>query len=134
MENEFKRDEATVAKARAEGANLTAIQDLKQEQFFENCILEDEILQLESRQLCKEAYRYRVPIPNHSDSELWKESNSIGGRQLTTKGFALLISDLRKEKNDRWQYWEARTKVIIPLASALTGLFGVLIGWAAFWK
>jgi hypothetical protein len=57
------------------------------------------------------------------------------------KGFAFLRSEIRKEKsdrlkekNERWQYWELRTKVVVALATALTGLVGALIGWAAIWK
>jgi hypothetical protein len=65
---------------------------------------------------------------------MWEQSTNIGGWQLTTKGFATLKADIRKEKNERWQYWELRTKVLVTLATAMTGLVGALIGWAAFWK
>jgi hypothetical protein len=131
---EFRRDNAAVAKARAEGASVSAIRDLQRSQWEENRILDDEITQLESRYICKEAYRLRVPVPERSDGELWEESFVIGGWQLTDKGFSVLRSDIRKEKNERWQYWELRTKIVVAAATALTGLVGALIGWAAIWK
>lgn len=134
LEREYRRDAEAVAEARAKGATPSAVYDLQQQQHFENLILEDELDQLDTRIICKAASRFRVPIPNHSDKELWEESSVIGGWQLTTKGFAQLRSELRKEKNERWQYVELRTKVIIGTAVALTGLIGALIGLKAIWK
>jgi hypothetical protein len=65
---------------------------------------------------------------------MWEQSSVIGGWALTPKGFDKLRADIRKEKNERWQYFELRIKVLIPLVTALTGLVGAMIGWAALWK
>jgi hypothetical protein len=128
----YKADDLDVARKKASGATASEIYDLKGQQAQENWIIEDELQQLESRFLCLQAHKYRVPIPPHKEPDLWEESSSIGGWQLTAKGFAMLRADLRKEKNERWQWWELRTKVLVALATALTGLVGALIGWAAF--
>jgi hypothetical protein len=130
----YKADDKAVAKARAAKASAQDIHDLKYEQAQENWLLEDELQQLESRYLCLQANKHRVPIPPHSDKELWEESNNISGWQLTAKGFASLRADLRKEKNERWQWWELRIKVLVALATALTGLVGAIIGWIALAK
>ena len=132
LEREYRRDAVAVAELRAEGASSSKIYELQERQHFENRIMEDEISQIESRNLCTEANRFRVPIPH--DEDMWEESSVIGGRSLTSQGFALLRSEIRKERDYRWQYWETRTKVIVTIATALTGLFGALIGWTAFWK
>ncbi|MBI5263851.1 MAG: hypothetical protein HY852_18740 [Bradyrhizobium sp.] len=73
-------------------------------------------------------------MPPHSDEEAWEKSTNIGGYQLTQKGYAALRAELRKEKNERWQWWELRSKVLIAVATSLTGLFGALIGWLALFK
>ena len=134
LNKEFRRDAAAVAKATASGASLSAVEDLKHQQWEENRILADDISQLESVRICQQARRFRVPTPKYSDDELWERSPVIGGWQLTDRGFAVLRADIRKEKNERWLYWEIRTKVVVAIATALTGLVGALIGWAAFWK
>lgn len=128
----YKDDDRAVAEMQAAGMASVEIYNLKSDREQDNWILEDELQQLESRYICLEAHKYRVPIPPHDDPAFWEQSKSIGGWQLTAKGFATVRADLRKEKNERWQWWELRTKVLVTLATALTGLVGALIGWAAF--
>jgi hypothetical protein len=133
LHRDYKRDEAAIAKARKEGLNSSEISMLEYSQRSENQILEDEIAQLETRILGRKAVHYKIPFPD-SGEEFWEESSVIGGRQLTTKGFAKLRSEIRNEKNERWKYFELRIKVVVALATALTGLFGVLIGWVVLQK
>jgi hypothetical protein len=130
----YREDEVRIRKAEADGLRGNALADYKQQLWSENRIVEDEISQLQSRLLCLKASRYGVPVPSYADKEMWEESANIGGWHLTTKGYATLRADIRKERNELWQFWELRTKVIVALATALTGLFGALIGWAAFWN
>lgn len=98
----------------------------------EKRIYVDEIEQIKSRILCAKANRLGVPIPMDEDS--WHESNVIGGRALTTKGFADLRAAVRKERNEKWSFWELRLKVIGAVLTAATGAAGALIGLVAIWK
>jgi hypothetical protein len=38
---------------------------------------------------------------------------------------------IRKERNERWQFWELRLRVLIAFAGALTGAIGAAIGLIA---
>ena len=38
---------------------------------------------------------------------------------------------IRKERNERWQFWELRLKVLAAFATALTGAIGVTVGLIA---
>jgi len=68
------------------------------------------------------------------DDDAWDVSNVIGGRALTSKGFAELRAAVRKERNERWAYWELRFKVLAAILTATTGAAGALIGLVAIWK
>ena len=131
LKKAYKADDKAVDQARAAGLHSEEIYNLKCDQAQEQWLLEDELQQLESRYLCIEAHKYRVPIPPHSDGEAWEKSTNIGGYQLTAKGIAKLRAELREEKNERWKWWELSSKVLIAVATSLTGLIGVLIGWMA---
>lgn len=133
LQKAYAADEKLIRAAESSGTKGNALADYKQELVMENWIAEDEITQMESRQLCREAHRYRVPLPEHANPELWEQSSNIGGWMLTSKGFATLRADIRKEKNDRWQYWELRFKVLVIVATTLTGTFGAAIGLLATW-
>lgn len=62
---------------------------------------------------------------------MWEDVLTLGTRSLTTKGFAHLRSEVRRERNERWQYWELRFKMTTALLTGETGVIGALIGWAA---
>ncbi len=129
----YALDDRLIKEAIAKGTKGNALDDFKHELVMENWIDEDELAQLQTRHVCRAARRYRVPVPPHSDAEMWEQSYNIGGWQLTDAGYAKLRADIRKEKNDRWQFWELRIKVLTTLAVALTGAFGAAIGLIATW-
>lgn len=85
---------------------------------------------LYSRALVREAWRLRVPVPEHSDKEMWE--NLFGFVVLTTKGYATVRSDIRKEKKERSERWISLIKdVVIPLGSFLIGILSLLVAYAA---
>jgi hypothetical protein len=109
------------------------IEQLDAQENFERSIYIDEIIQIETRKLCRQAARYGVLV-SWENPDFWESSRVIGGRQLTDKGFYELRSAIRKEKNERWAYWELRLKVLGGFATAITGAAGALIGLFAIWK
>ena len=115
--------------ANAEKKGWKELEEIAAEERFERSIHQDQISKLQTRKLCGDANRIGVPI-SHEDN-WWEESHVIGGRYLSAKGFSELRSAVRKERNERWAYMELRMKVLIGLATALTGVVGVLIGLAA---
>ncbi len=118
--------------AKKSGKGRDAIDDLLREEQFERAIVLDQLAQLKTQHVIREAWRCDVPV--RWDDDDWEESSSIGGRQLTSKGFSELQAAIRKEKNERWAYWELRMKIIGVLATALTGAVGALIGLVATLK
>lgn len=59
----------------------------------------------------------------------------IGGdHNPMRKEMAELRLAIRKERNERWQFWELRLKVVVQLAFALTGVIGAAIGLVATLK
>jgi hypothetical protein len=122
------------AKAEAEKKGASELYKIGEEEHFERRVYLDEISQINSKILCSEARRLSVPIS--SAEEMWDESSVIGGRSLSEKGTNELRASIRKEKNERWAYWELRFKVISGILTALTGVAGALIGLATVlgWK
>lgn len=117
------------ALARSTNKETSALRRIDEDEHFERRLYQDEISKIQSRSLCRTAGRLGVPVPYGADE--WEESTVVGGRYLTTKGFSDLRSAVRREKNERWAYWELRMKVAVRLITALTGVIGALIGLAA---
>jgi hypothetical protein len=57
-----------------------------------------------------------------------------GDHNPMRKEMAELRLAIRKERNERWQFWELRLKVVVQLAFALTGALGAAIGLVATLK
>ena len=53
------------------------------------------------------------------------------GRNWIRKEMSELRLAIRKERNERWQFWELRLKVLAQVAIALTGVIGATIGLVA---
>jgi hypothetical protein len=103
--------------------------------------LNRDILTLEAKALLAEtiylyslAHKLRVPTPNDSKPELWTEGLFAGSKRLTDEAFADFRATVRKEQNERWQYWELRLKVLGVVLTGLTGAIGALIGLVATFK
>ena len=85
-------------KAKVDGKDNKEFYEIGQEENFERRIYLDEIDQIYSSSLCREASRLGVPIPRSDD--MWDEPNVIGGRSLNEKGMSELRGAVRKEKNE----------------------------------
>ena len=121
-------------KAKAENKGWEEMERIHFDERSERSIDQDQISKIQTTRLCAIANRIGVPIPTEEDR--WEESQALGGRYLSAKGFSELRNAIRKEKNDRWAYWELRIKVFVGLATAITGAAGALIGLASVlgWK
>ena len=121
-------------KAKAENKGWDELERIDFNERSERSIDQDQISKIQTRRLCSIANRIGVPIPTEEDR--WHESQALGGRFLSAKGFGELRGAIRKEKNDRWAYWELRIKVFVGMATAITGVAGALIGLASVlgWK
>jgi hypothetical protein len=110
-----------------------AVPSFLPEEWNDQNFVNAEISKLETGDLLGRAARMKVPIPDSEDDEAWLEAVG-GGYFLSAKAYYDLRAAIRKEQNERWQWLELRSKLIITVATSLTGLVGALIGWAAFLK
>ena len=93
---------------------------------------QDQIAAHVSRMLLDRAQDYGIPTPAYDDKSAWEESGFVVERRhLNTKASAELRSAIRREQNERWQFWELRLKVLGAVLVGLTGAMGTLIGLIA---
>ena len=105
---------------------------LQEEHRFEIAMHDEEEDAYFIEKLIRRARKLRVPIPHRynedqSESEFWCEGNNTGSWFLTTRGFAALREEIRKELKARH---ETRSHWVVWL-SALTGLIGAITGLVA---
>ena len=74
------------------------------------------------------------PLQITSISHSGLMSDGSPQRILTEAALTDFRSAIRRERNERWQYWELRLKVLGALLAGLTGAAGTLIGLIAIWK
>jgi hypothetical protein len=129
-----KRYERLRKQAKKEGKSAEQIYELDSDGSRAEDYYDGEIDHAISGYLNTQAHYYRIPAPRFDDKDAWIENSQSGRRHLTVKAIYELKAAIRKEQNDRWQYWEMRARLIVPIATALTGLIGAMIGWIAFWK
>jgi hypothetical protein len=84
----------------------------------------EEIDLLKTERFCQLADKLLVPIPEHSNKEMWREKHYSYGDMLTDKGIWEIKKLIRQEKRER------REGFIVWLA-ALTGIIGAITGLAA---
>jgi hypothetical protein len=119
---------------RARGASRDEFAASEAEYAQESFDLGDQLEALNSLMLVKKARQLRVQVPSYGDKEAWTRSARLGSYHLTPEAYVALRSVIRKEQNERWQFWELRTKVLITLGTTATGLVGAIIGWIALVK
>src|SRR6266508_5950311 len=82
----------------------------------------DELARVMSRRLVMQAERLGVPVPR--DEACWDETYLTGARHLNVKGYAELRIEIRKERDERWKFWQLRVSVLVGLLAGLTGAIG----------
>lgn len=121
------------AKARKEKEE-EEINRLIHEEMWETDLINDEILQLQSRYLLNKAEKYLLPKPEFKSQDgAWEQSEITGKWRLNQPALSELKTVVRNEQKqlrDRWQSWLTSLSVFI---GALTGLAGVLIGLLSVW-
>lgn len=95
---------------------------------------QDEWQVLTTRRLIEQAEYYGLPLPRYEEERAWDVTGTTGLHVLTLRATSDLRSAIRREQNERWQFWELRTKVIVLVATSVTGTIGTLIGLIAILK
>lgn len=121
-----------IKNARKEGKNEFDIAQLQSDDFDELRSYDDDISQLNSQFLMRQAQAYLIPIPEFdSKSGTWEQSRTSSKWRLSQIEQAKLRSAIRAEKRERWEAWSRW----IPVISALTGLLGLVVAiLAILWK
>lgn len=135
MRRADRRHKREVREAKKQGKSEDEIRSIQEDYFAECAIDQDELNAIESRHLVRKAIEYHIPLPASGNKEAWQRSPlDASSRYLTPKAMAELRSAVRKEQNERWQFWELRLKVITALLAGVTGAIGALIGLFATLK
>lgn len=90
-------------------------------------LIEDAFNSLASWSLIRKAGKLNLPIPPHSDGEMWQPSPTTRIPCLTAKGRNELRTLIRKEKRARYEEWATWIPLLIGLIGAVTGLLAVLL-------
>lgn len=122
-----------IAKAKAELGEESSTDWLAKE-IIQISLTNDEREGIKTDYLVDRARRYGVPVPDRHDQALWFRNEALIIQYLRPQAFADLRSAIRRERNEVWQFWELRMKVLVILFTAATGAIGALIGLIAIWK
>lgn len=132
---EFRRNDRFykrhIAAAEAKGAGRDEIESLYSEAFHEYDIYKHEVDRLETVLLEWRARSLGLPVPDRNDDTQRMPSEWSSHRHLNVAAAAKLRGEIRKEVNERWQYWDMRFKLVTGLITGATGLVGALIGLVA---
>ena len=90
--------------------------------------VDDDIADLQSRYLRRQAERYLVPEPKFdTESKDWVQSKISGGWRMAPHPLSELRTAVQREKRERREHWQSWVILLI-------GLGGVLIGVLSFLK
>jgi hypothetical protein len=123
--------QSALATLRKSSAKLHEIYEEEAQWYGERNLYAEEYDQAHTCYLARQASHLGVALPSKDG---WYECRKIGGQALMTSGAADLRAAIRKEKNERWAFWEVRIKVLGALFAGATGLVGALIGLVTVWK
>jgi len=122
-----------VKKARQKGATRDALEGIQQGWWADTDELNEELEELRTRRLLRQAYRLDVPVPlrpiEQQHNEFWEQGHMTGSWYLTTAGINKVRTDIRTEIRARQEtraYWLRWVAAITGLVGALTGLVAVL--------
>lgn len=103
------------------------IELIKADAMFEEQMVDEEISIIVTNNLIRQANRHFVPIPPHSEQNMWSQCNVISNRYvLTNDGITRLRSTLRSEQKERNEMWLTILAALTGIVGALTGLVSVM--------
>ena len=103
-------------------ASSDEIRSLRQREWYEVDLIDDQISDLVTRRFLGIANKYLLPTPKHDGA--WIESDVTGLRQLEPEAIIELRATIRKERKERYEH-------MLMWVAALTGLIGALSGLIA---
>lgn len=90
-------------------------------------LIDDEIAQLQSAYLLRQAEIYFVPKPEFKTKDgAWERSNITGLWRLAEHPISELRDVIRREKKERREHLQSWTVLLTGFAGTLIGLFSVL--------
>ena len=117
-----------IRKAQKEGKSREDIQSIEHSSYFEESMVDEEILILATDHLISKARRRFVPIPPHETEGMWERCDTISNRYvLTSKGISDLRSSLRKEQKEQVELMVLILAILTGIVGAVTGLVAVIM-------
>ena len=107
--------------------NADKYEVLLYEWLSEKELIEDALNSLTTWKLIRKASKLNLPIPPHSDGEMWQPSPATRLPHLSAKGRNELRALIRTERRARYAEWATWIPLLIGLIGAVTGLLAVLL-------
>jgi 5-formyltetrahydrofolate cyclo-ligase len=123
----IKEYQDIINKARKEKQTAEQIEILKSEDYFGYREYEEEINLLITRNLLRKANKLMIPIPRHSDEEMWERCQYDSSYFLTRKGMSELRALIRQEKRENMALYLPWITALIGIIGAITGLMAVIL-------
>jgi hypothetical protein len=120
-------------KAQAGGVDQAEMQRLSDSRMTEDQMLWEEYHALYTRQLEREAFRLRVPVPprpwgtESQEDENWSRGHYLGEWILKTEGIKKVRTEIRAERRARAEQLVQWATLLIGLVGAATGLMAVIL-------
>ncbi len=120
-----------IIKARQQKKPHDEIEMIKQEEYNEVGMIQEEIDILNANYWRNKAYTLFVPLPEYDDEKMWTKCSMISQQNvLTPLGINTIRTAIRKEQDERSKlYWRWARFIVISLPGiigAITGLIAVL--------
>ena len=99
----------------------------------------DELAELQTRRLLRQAWRYYIVVPERPwklddrEDDTWEYSGHSDTWSLTLAGIVALQRQIEEAKKRRREAWETWAKILGGLITALTALGSILVSLILAW-
>jgi len=125
IQNAFSKE---IGKAYQQKKSSDEIHLIKQNEYFEVGMIQEEIDILITNHLREKATALFVPLPEYNQEKMWTKCDKISQQKILTRlGINTIKTAIRKERKER-------IELLLMVAASLTGVIGAITGLIALLK